>query len=140
MCPASLLPEVTISKIVIVTGYQEVYHAPHADEPKDLALTKTYVRPIPVQTIDTIETANAGILSLGDEFEFQPNDVDGASWRVFTFYGIKTTAGGDEHVSCYGGEPVRAKHEHDRAWRAFDTERVRAGARPVRKAWRSRRG
>lgn len=87
----------------------------------------------------TFETDNCGTLTLGDEFEFQPNDIEGAGWKVFTFRGHVLTDAGFEHINCYGGDPIRANHEHDRAWRAFDVDRVRAGARPVRANWRTKR-
>lgn len=89
--------------------------------------------------IPEFQTANCGLLVLGDEFEFQPNDIEGASWKVFTFRGLMVAPGGTESISCYGGDPIKKDHEHDRAWRAFEVERVRAGARPVRANWRTKR-
>lgn len=80
-------------------------------------------------SLDEIETEQAGTLNNGDEFKFQPGGP-GTTWMVFTFKEHVLTETGAEWVSCYGGEPIRAKHEHDRAWRSFHVDRIRKEALP----------
>ena len=87
----------------------------------------------------TFTTNNAGILSEGDDFEYQPSDAEGAGWQVFTFRGHITADNGAEHINCYGGDPIKADYGHRRQWHAFDTDSIKTGARPVRAAWRSKR-
>jgi hypothetical protein len=92
---------------------------------------------LPYSVAKSLTTDKCGVLEMGDEFEFQVNDVEGANWKVFTFRGHLTPTGnGPEHVNCVGGDPVPTG---DPAWRAFDVDRVRATARPVRANWRSKR-
>ena len=88
--------------------------------------------------LPTLDTVSAGTLFVGDEFEFQPGGT-GTGWGVFTFRGVVYSPSGVPAVNAFGGEPVRAEHKHDRAWRSFHPEQVITGARPVRSTWRSKR-
>lgn len=80
------------------------------------------------QKVLLLETEQAGTLSKGDEFKFQPGGP-GTRWDVFTFDSLVIAPKG-EWVDCYGGEPIRAQNKHDRAWRSFDAERIRKEAQP----------
>lgn len=74
-----------------------------------------------------LETEQAGALSVGDQFKFQPGGF-GTTWMVFTFRGHIEHQSGNEWVSCYGGDP---DPKGDRAWRSFDVERIRKEAEPA---------
>lgn len=70
-----------------------------------------------------IETQHAGVLEPGDYFRLQ--DVPGGMWGEY-----RITRCLPDQIEAYGGSP---DPKGRRQWRAFDPEKVRLGARKVRR-------
>jgi hypothetical protein len=86
----------------------------------------TQAAPVRRETETSLNTEQAGRLDDGDEFKFQPGGFN-TSWQVFTFRGVVYSPSGIPSVSCYGGDP---NPKGDRAWRAFQVERIVSEAQP----------